>query len=102
MDFPTRMRLFLKSCSQRASFVSLSNCTPINRPPGIQVHVNPALPAGTAVLVGDHGQVTFLTDIAENCEICGEPGAEARDDDGDSNMWCFACFVEQCPEEAYP
>ena len=106
MDFPTRRALFLRNRSQLSSFHHPLTKKPENdHPPlgGIQVRVNPALPPGTAALVNANGEVTFLTDIAEDgCEICGDPDAESRSESGDSEIWCFACFAEQRPEEAYP
>lgn len=102
MDFHTRMGLFLRNRSQLANFMRLPPKKSENDHPttifGTTILINPNLPPGTAMLVTDT-EVVLLTDIAEDgCEICGEPDAEARHEDAD--IWCWACFVEQCPEEA--
>ena len=73
---------------------------------GIPIVVNANLPPDTAVMVSG-SDVVFLTNISDpekdhhgGCEICGDPAAEARNEDG-TDFWCWACYAEQRPEEAY-
>lgn len=74
MDFHERMKLFLR---------------------------NRSLMPRTLHPLPEKSESDHSTDITENCEICGEPDAESRGKDGDSDIWCWACFAEQRPEEAY-